>query len=774
MDEFTKVTNLEETHSSMIAQTAQLRDIKLALDQHAIVSIANAKGKIIYANDKFSLLSKYSREELIGQDHRIVNSGFHSKEFFQKLWNDISNGRTWHGEIRNRAKDGSYYWVATSIVPFLGSDGKPFQYVSIRTDITEQKRNEHQIIEVEERIKSATEIANIGIWEWRISTNTLHWDDTMYRLYGIDRKAFAGAYEAWVESLHPEDRARATGEVERAIQSDSPLFDTMFRIILPNGCLRYIKARAIVHFDSNGKAIRMIGGNWDVTREITELKRIETQLVERTKEAEAATEAKSRFLANMSHEIQTPLTSIIGYCETLCDSDLSAQQQREAAGAAYSSAIYLLDIVTKVLDFSKLEAGKVNIQASRVNLFDLLDEVLTIERKKLESNQLQMNLEYCFPLPSFFQVDPTALKQILFNLINNAIKFTSSGQITIRITYDKEKGSLSLSVVDTGMGIEYEQSKNLFKAFSQGDASTTRRFGGSGLGLAISKHLALLLGGDITYKSVPKKGSSFTITIPTGTILEQDLTYVEQSKVVVPSATTSSMPQFSGRVLVVEDSIDIQKYLHLLLTKLGFEVTVVANGEEAIKYAVNGEYCLIIMDMHLPDSDGQTATRTIRQSGTSCPILALSADVRQENINECIQAGCNDFLPKPFRRALLAEKLQLLLEPKLITGLHSNSNSSELDFVETAKEFVASFSIQVEELEKLLISQEFELLTKAAHKLAGATAFAYTLVYEPLFKLSEAARDKCPDTCGRLLDQIKQVHFQYILDKEIVGTSALS
>lgn len=744
------ITLLEENQSQLAVQTAEIKNIRFALDEHAIVAIANARREIIYANDKFYKLSKYSSDELLGQDFRILNSGKHPKEFFERLLQTITQGETYHGEIQNKAKDGSYFWIAMTIVPFLDQSGKPYQYVTISTDITEQKKNEAVILEIKERIKLATEIAEIGIWVWDIIDNTLVWDDAMYSLYGIAKDDFDGAYQAWSNSLHPDDKELATKELHNALRSDNPRFDTTFRIIRPDGKTRYIRAHGVTQFDSSGNALRMIGCNADIT-----------ELKKRTQEAELAVKTKSQFLANMSHEIRTPLTSIVGYCETLLDESLSASEQREAASAAFSSAKYLLSIVNDILDISRLEAGKTEVEVARANLFSLVDEIVTVQRKKIADKQLCIDVEYYYPLPLTFYTDLTALKQILVNISDNAIKFTECGDISIRVSFSKEKNLLSFSIADTGIGITPGQRSRLFQVFSQGDAETTRRFGGSGLGLAISKHLAFLLGGDITLESTPGIGSTFTVTIPAGAVSENDIVYSDQAHLQLSPTTTtvsSVLPHFSGKVLVVEDTIEIQKYVRFLLTKMGVTVSIVGDGERAVDAALNGEFCLIVMDMHLPGIDGHAATRLIREHGIKTPILALTADVREEHVERCFQSGCNDFLPKPFSRAGLVEKIGFFLNRQFSGVNTSMVDSSEIDFTKSMEEFVGSFALRIEELERINISREYESLTKNAHKLAGAAAFAYPVVYQPLLELNDASRQRNAENCTRLLVEIKDIH----------------
>ena len=282
---------LHPAESARHSAELQLAAYRAALDEHAIVATTDAHGFITYANDKLCAISQYTRDELLGADHRLISAHHHPKAFIGALWTTIRSGRTWHGEFKNRAKDGSSFWVDTTIVPFLGADGTPEQYIAIQTDVTERKRTEAALADAARRLSLATVAAHVGIWEWDIAQNTLQWDDIMYQLYGITSDTFSGAYQAWESGLHPEDREGAVAALQGAVRGERD-FRSEFRVIWPDASVHYIQANAAVIRDDSGQALRMIGTNWD----ITDRKRYETEQAERLAQALVEVETLSSLL----------------------------------------------------------------------------------------------------------------------------------------------------------------------------------------------------------------------------------------------------------------------------------------------------------------------------------------------------------------------------------------------------------------------------------------------------------------------------------------------
>ncbi len=495
---------------------------KFALDQHAIVSITDLQGAITYVNDKFCLISGYTRDELIGTNHRLINSGLLPDDYFSRMWQTIASGRVWHGEFRNLNKNGSHYWVDATIVPLLGADGKPEKYIAIRSDITERKK-------IEQELRDATRIA------------------------------------------------------------------------------------------------------------------------------EAASQAKSDFLANMSHEIRTPMNGVIGMTDLALDTPLNPAQ-REYLNIVKSSAQSLLVILNDILDFSKIEAGKLDIESVEFSITDTIDETLKTIRARAEKKGLTLQSRLAEGLPERALGDPGRIRQVLTNLCDNAIKFTAEGGVMVKVasrTSGANALELQLSVQDTGIGIPPDKHQGVFEAFNQADTSTTRQFGGTGLGLTICARLVALMGGRIWVESDVGHGSTFHFTVRV-----QALSPAEN----VPAFAEAAGLQPAGAhsrtllVLLVEDHPVNQILATTLLKKWGHTVVLAKNGQEAVALFPGQRWDVVLMDMQMPVMGGTEATRLIRASepaGQHTPIIAMTASAMESDRQECLDAGMDDHLSKPFNAPAL-------------------------------------------------------------------------------------------------------------------------
>jgi signal transduction histidine kinase/CheY-like chemotaxis protein len=373
--------------------------------------------------------------------------------------------------------------------------------------------------------------------------------------------------------------------------------------------------------------------------------------------AEAATRAKGAFLANMSHEIRSPMSAILGYTELMLDPQSTESDRVNGLQTIQRNGWHLLQLINDILDVSKIEAGKLDVERVACYTRRVLFDVVELLKGKAEEKSLDLRIESDGVIPDTITSDPTRLKQVLINLVGNAIKFANQGTVRIVASCDRAHEMIRFAVIDSGIGMTPEQMTKLFQPFAQADTSTTRLFGGTGLGLAITKRIAELLGGDVTVSSEPGKGSTFTLTVATGPLVGVQMVSTSDPRPIASEAPTaaSSLPRIDGRVLLVEDGPDNQRLLGTFLRKAGAEVMLAENGQEAVDQALAAlaegrPFGVILMDMQMPVMDGLTATRLLRQRGYTGPIVALTAHAMKGELEKCLAAGCNCYLSKPITR----------------------------------------------------------------------------------------------------------------------------
>jgi two-component system, sensor histidine kinase and response regulator len=636
---------------------------QFAVDQHAIVSVTDLKGVILHANDKFCEISGYRRDELVGRNHRIVKSGVHPASLYESLWHTISSGQVWKGELCNRAKDGSTYWVSATIVPSLDADGMPYQYVAIRTDITRRKQIEVSLAEAASRLELATSSAGVGVWGWDVNTKKLWLDQQMAKLFQIDLGQFDGDFRAMGRCLHPDDRDRVYEEFNQALRNGKGL-RTEFRVVWADGTERYLRCAATLTRGSDGRPAQMVGVDFD----ITSLRLAELEMREAKEQAEAANRSKSEFLANMSHEIRTPMNAVLGMSHLLLQTPLD-RKQTDYVSKIQHSGQHLLGIINDILDFSKVEAGKLDVEHIEMDLEKVLENVANLVGEKAQAKELELLFDVAPDVPTLLVGDPLRLGQVLINYANNAVKFTERGEVTIQVRKREESEGevlLYLAVRDTGIGLSEEQKDRLFESFQQADSSTTRKYGGTGLGLAISKRLAALMGGEVGVESELGQGSTFWFTARLGKSSEQ-------------RCLPQPEPDLRGKkMLVVDDNARAREILSQMLRQQTFAVHEAASGEEALQLIQaqdddKAPFELVFLDWKMPGLNGLAVADQLRRQVLRKPprCVLVAADNNDDIRMEAFGAGVDAVMLKPVNPSVLFDTVMQVLGSRTLRKVAS-------------------------------------------------------------------------------------------------------
>jgi two-component system, sensor histidine kinase and response regulator len=551
--------------------------------------------------------------------------------------------------------DGRAIWVRVT-----GSveceDGKPLRMVGATQDVTERVAEQAALKEANERAALAAEFSGIGIWSWDLSTNLTTWNSWMYRHYGMkggDNRLVG--HETPVSRIHPDDRRSVKQALEDCIQGIKP-FDMVFRVVWDDKSVHHIRSAGQVKRDENGRPLRMVGTDWDVT----ELVKANETAWRALQIAQDSNRTKSDFLANMSHEIRTPMNAILGITYLARRADPSPRQLDYLTKIG-NAAESLLGIMNDILDFSKIEAGKLDLEVIAFSLQDVLRNLLDVVGQKAQDKGVVLVTSVSPDVPTQLVGDPLRLGQILINLVNNAIKFTEAGEITVRVEADEITRNdlrLSISVADTGIGMSPDQVANLFQSFHQGDTSFTRKYGGTGLGLAICKQLCELMNGQITVQSELGKGSDFRFTARFGIPTDMALS--------PPAGVDDEQRKY---ILIVDDSQNTRHLLVAMLDGSGYQAKAVSSGEEALSALARASQSgrpidLVLMDWRLPGINGIEASRRIKANPTFSripEILMVSAFEREEVLAGHSDVIFDGFLSKPVSRKTLIDAIDAAL-----------------------------------------------------------------------------------------------------------------
>ena len=511
----------------------------------------------------------------------------------------------------------------------------------------------------EERLAQSLDGGGMGLWDWDLRNDAVFFSERWFGMLGYGPDELSQHVHTWMGLMHPDE---AEGVLERVQATlDNPTeggYQNEHRLRCRDGRWAWILARGKVLCDPQGKPTRMVGVHVDISdRKAGEeaLRRAGDEQRRARQEAEEANRAKSAFLAAMSHEIRTPMNGVLGMLQLLNGTELSAEQRRLTETGEHS-ALALLAIINDILDLSKIEAGKTELESIPFDPADTIEDVTRLLDHRAQERGLRVHRLLQTSLPARVRGDPGRFRQVLTNLLGNALKFTEVGEVRVAARWEQREdgGWLMVDVTDTGIGIPKDTIPKLFSPFTQADASTTRRYGGTGLGLSISRRLVELMGGELRVESTVGVGSTFSFAV--------------RADAMALPATPAAPARDAGaarrplRVLVAEDNPVNQLVAEMMLRSLGCSAVIAADGEKALEQLAAGAFDLVLMDMQMPVMDGLEATRRLRakEAATGAPrlpVVALTANAMAENRVECLASGMDQFLPKPIR----IDELQAML-----------------------------------------------------------------------------------------------------------------
>jgi PAS domain S-box-containing protein len=578
---------------------------------------------------------------------------------------DISREKAIYStEFRIIRPDGTVRWVMSYSCKQRNDQGELVRAVGVNIDISDRKNTELVLKDLSDRLEFALKGANIGIWEYQINEGRLIWDERMFTLYGVSSEEFLGKYEDWLQRVHPDDLDWVQQAQQKAHQGDKEC-RAEFRIIRPDGTIRFIDSYAFNQYNAQGEIQKTIGLNID----ISDRKQAELQLQRINEELIRATRLKDEFLANMSHELRTPLNAILGMTEILEEQifgDLN-DRQMQSLHTIENSSKHLLELINDILDVAKIEAGQIHLSCQPSNIEALCQSSLVFIKQQAFNKKIQLETEIPPNLPTI-NLDERRIRQVLINLLNNAVKFTpNGGKISLQVSYIQVLDNvviaqgcpcdtIEMSVIDTGIGIAPDQIKRLFQPFVQVESALNRSYNGTGLGLALVKRLVELHGGEVRLTSELGVGSCFTIALPITPFCESSI--VPESP--LPSTTESILKiEDAPLILLAEDNEENINLFADYLSLKGYRLVIAHNGRMAIDLAQQIHPDLILMDIQMPEMDGLEAIQLMRQIPelANTPIITLTALAMSGDRDRCIAVGANDYLSKPVSLKQLVKKI---------------------------------------------------------------------------------------------------------------------
>ncbi|MFQ5461535.1 MAG: PAS domain S-box protein [Phycisphaerae bacterium] len=786
---------LASKNQALISAGARLRaildgaaDAIITIDERGMIQVFNAEAERMFG---------YRGDEVVGKNVKMLmparpadkHNGFLRTYLETGVKTIIGNPQ----EMVGRRKDGTEIPVDLRISE-VRHDGPRF-FTGVLRDITQRKANEERMRFLIQALDSAGECIILadrtGVIQYVNPSFTALTGYTAEEAIGSKpsilssgrhtRAFYARMWKtvldgsAWSGEL---TNRRKNGSLIDVHMTISPVIDDTGRakgfVAVQTDVTHRKRAEQLVRSHNERLESMVAEKTAELRRALSEAQAANQQLTAAKRMAEVANQTKSQFLANMSHELRTPLNGILGFSRLLiANADEGDEKDRqEWLQTVQASAQHLLKLINDILDLSKIEAGKLEVELVRCSPHQIIADVASLVHGSALEKGLNLELDYISPIPSTIMTDPTRLRQLLSNLTSNAIKFTDQGEIRIT-TYLKQDDAhplLVIEVADTGSGIPPDKLEAIFDPFVQADVSITRRFGGTGLGLAISARIAEQLGGGLTVASTEHEGSVFTLTIGTGPL--DGITMLDEPiEVFMTPASSrvdaSSIPRLAGRVLLVEDGVTNRKLIDLVLRRAGATVTVAEHGGVGVERVLEARrqghpFDIILMDMQMPVMDGYTATRTLRDEGITTPIIALTANAMRGDEERCKVAGCTSYLSKPVDMDELVRTTARLLgveEDVAVVGpaipqehvastqpLTCSLPINDPEFREIAEEFAAQLSSRLESMRSAWAQRDLKTLVQLAHWLKGAGGTAgFSAFTAPAAELERWSREECLD-----------------------------
>ena len=634
----------------------------VTMDEHAIVSSADVKGNITSINDRFCKISGYSREELIGKNHRMLKSGFHSESFYKKMWSTLVKGKVWRGTICNRKKDGGEYWVESTIVPFLNAKGKPYKYVSARTDISALRKSE------ERQYRSQT-FANIGTWDWNIVTGELYWSDRIGPLFGYENNVPETSYENFLAAIHPDDRQLVITAIEDCVQKGVD-YNIEHRVVWPDGSVHWVLERGNVLRSETGEALHMLG----VVQDINKLKSTQLQLMQACNEAESANQAKSQFLSSMSHELRTPMNAILGFGQLLkMEAENINDSQNENVDEIIKAGRHLLELINEVLDLSKIESGRLDLSIEAMDLSEVIIEsiqtISSLAKKRgieieIKQNNKKVDFKTFVTNKKVVKADKVRMRQVLLNLMSNAVKYNNeNGKIIVTCEITKSN-KWRTSVKDTGNGLSASEMEKLFTAFERMGAEQSE-VEGSGIGLVITKKIVGLMNGEIGVESEEGKGSTFWVEFDAEKIENKNELKNKNltDKEAVDEASVMTDKKYN--VLYIEDNpANLRLITQLIARRNEIELSTSPDPVLGLELAVANLPDLILLDINLPGMSGFEVLKKLKENDDTknIKVIAISANAMQADIEKGMEAGFDEYVTKPIDVSILLKTVDNTLQ----------------------------------------------------------------------------------------------------------------